>query len=484
MLKDSIPFDRLWLETHRSARSAQMIVSFIRFLERRLGAQFVYDGARIGYASPELIDLFELAETLRRRGVIHSYGKKSKLADEPPFAHWYAIVANEERNLAAGSFPDNERLAFASALAEAIERYVWFESTDQFPTLRSATVDVMAKSGDAILPERFAGYSPAQRKENPRLQWGAESRFAWVKGYSWTQERPVWMPVQIVSGHKKLRAFSKLSAEPAIRASITTGLATHPERINALLGGALEIIERDAYSIMWLNQLSLPRLDLAALALHRESLARLLARCRRYRLEPYAIRLSTDAPAYAVCAVLEDTTGTLPRFCVGLKANRDPALAVERAILEALRAHQGTRVRKGSPDTTWDPHKKASAITQYERLLYWAEEGRADRLAFLIRGDVLPLQKEAWEQDTDEEHFARITAWCRARDYELASASLTRAKANVPGWHIEFVVMPELQPLHYFEGLPYVGGTRLKEIPHQFGYAPRDPYLDDPHPFA
>lgn len=484
MLKDSIPFDRLWLETHGSSRTAQTVVSFIRFLERRLGAQFVYDSARIGYASPELTDLFELAEALRKCGVILSYGKKSKLTDEPPIAHWYAICANEERNLTAGSSPDNERLAFTSALAEAIERYVWFESTDQFPTLRSATVGTMAKGGETILPERFVGYSSAQRKGNSRLQWGPESQFTWVKGYSWTKEKSIWMPAQIVSGHKTLRAFSKLSVEPSIRASITTGLATHPKRTHALLGGALEIIERDAYSIMWLNQLSLPRFDLTALALQRESLARLLARCRRYRLEPHAIRLSTDAPTYAVCAVLEDTTGTLPRFSVGLKANRDPALAVERAILEALRAHQGTRVRKLSRDTTWDPHKKANAITQYERLQYWAEEGRADRLAFLIQGDVLPLKKEAWEQDTDEEHLARLIAWCRARGYELASVSFTRAKANIPGWHIEFVVIPELQPLHYFEGLPYVGGTRLEEIPRQFGYMPREPYLDDPHPFA
>lgn len=483
MLKDVIPFDRVWLALHGPSRPAEAVVSFIRFLERRLGAEFVYDQSRIGYAPLELAGLLELAETLRARGIIRSYGRNPKLSDEPRVAHWYTEYIAEGRKKSAGSSVDDEPLALTKALSEALERYLWYEY-NQFTPLRSATPSAMERTGAIIHPMRFAGFSESQRDQDPRLTFDSASSFLWVKGYSWVREEPVWIPVQIVSGHTKFRAFSPSSKEPVIRSSITTGLATHPLQTNALLSGALEVIERDAYSITWMNQITPPRMDIEELAKRSESLARLIDRCHRYRLLPHALRLPTDAPAYAVCAVLEDTTGALPRFSVGIKANRNPASAVEGALLEALRAHLGTRQRKLSPLNDWDPETKAAAVMQYDRLLYWAEEGRGDRLAFLIRGDITAPASEPWEADTDAEHLARIVAWCRERGYELASVPFTDAAANIPGWHIEFVVLPELQPLHYNEKFPYCGGDRLTEIPRRFGYVPREPYLDDPHPFA
>jgi len=485
MLKDVVPFDRVWLKMHGASRSAQAITSFIHFLERRLGAAFVYDQARIGYEPLELVPLIELAETLRTHGVIRSYKRTANLSDEPRMASWHAeySLGNAKYENSGGSSLSDDSLALTKTIAEAIERHAWF-TYENFTPLISATVVEMKEKGEFLHPESFAGYSESVRKENLRLQFKPTDSFRWVKGYSWIQEKPVWVPAQIVSGAAKLRSFSLSSGEPVIRASITTGIATHPLRIHALLSGALEVIERDAYMITWLNQLSPPSMDLAELSLQSESLARLLAHCRRYRLEPHALRLPTDAPAYAVCIMLEDTTGTLPRFSVGLNAHKNPVEAVEGAVLEALRMHQSARRQKLSPQNNWDPATKAADITHYNRLVYWAEAGRADKLTFLIQGAVQPLKKEVWETDTNEEHFARIVSWCREKNYELTSVDFNTAPANVPNWHIEFVVIPELQPIYFNEKLPQTGGKRLQDIPRQFGYKPRTPYIDEPHPFV
>lgn len=486
MLKDIVPFDRVWLEMHSASRSAGAIASFIRWLERRLGAEFVYDKARIGYEPLELANLLELAETLRANGTIRSYARGPRLPDEPRIAYWrteYAL-GNGKYERSGGNALDSQPLALTKALAEAIERNVWF-ACDTFAPLRSATVVEMEKSASVLTPERFAGYSDAQRAKHARLEIKPTDSFTWVEGHSWTQEKPVWVPAQTVSGHTRLQAFSPSSKEPAIRSSITTGLATHPDRMQALLSGALEVIERDAYLITWLNQISAPRMNLDEVSVQSESLARLIALCRRYRLEPHAVRLPTDAPAYAICAVLEDSTGTRPRFSIGLKANGNPAIAIEGALLEALRMHQGTRRQMQSSQSTWDPARKTADIKQYDRLMYYTEEGRDARLAFLIKGPVRSLKKEDWETDTTEEHFKRIVEWCRKKEYELVSVAMSDAPANIPHWHIELVVIPEMQPLHYNERFPHLGGKRLQEVPKQFGYEPRKhPYLDDPHPFA
>ena len=458
------------------------IVSFIHFLEHRLGAEFVYDWARIGYESVDLTRLLELAETLRVKGIIRQYGRKLSLPDEPRTAHWYAEFEVNGHKKSGGSSLEDDTLALTKTLAEAIERHAWF-TYQQFPSLRKSTVTDIEKEGDSINPERFAGHRESQRQKNTRLRLDPSDSFHWIKGYSWTKKRSSWIPAQVISGSNKLIAFSRLSKEPAIRASITTGLATHPDRTQALLSGALEVIERDAYIITWLNQLSPPHITLDELTERSESLAKLVKQCRRYRLEPQILRLPTDAPAYAVCAVLEDTTSGLPRFSFGLKVDRDPTIAAEGAILEALRIRSSTRMWKMSANN-WDRDTKAVDIGHLDRLLYWTEDNRADRLTFLLGGAIKPLVKEIWEDDSDEEHFARIVQWCREKGYELVSVSLTDAPENIPGWHIEMVVIPELQPMHLSEKLPCVGGERLHDIPRQFGYTPREPYLDDPHPFA
>jgi hypothetical protein len=61
----------------------------------------------------------------------------------------------------------------------------------------------------------------------------------------------------------------------------------------------------------------------------------------------------------------------------------------------------------------------------------------------------------------------------------------THSPVNVTPWHIEFTVIPELQPMHFKEHQPYTGSRRLTEVPKALGYTPRvEPYLTDPHPFA
>ena len=84
-----------------------------------------------------------------------------------------------------------------------------------------------------------------------------------------------------------------------------------------------------------------------------------------------------------------------------------------------------------------------------------------------------------------EGHLARIVAWCNSRNYEFASVDLGCSKHNVSPWHVYLSIIPELQPMHQNEKFIYLGGDRLTSIPTQFGYAPRrEPFADEPHPFA
>lgn len=479
MLRDTLNFEHVWARLYPKSPARRGIIQFIRFLERKLGARFQYDVAALP-GDPELIDLFEIAERLRDGGIVSSYSRGFSLPDEPPLKKWY-VGYGKTASSAGGMDAKSDYAALTRALAEAVERFLWADTMDYFNAPYLATAADM-KHRKTILPQRFAGFSTAQRSTNPRLTLSPDQTYLWVKGYSWSQNKSVWVPAQTVSGMYGSRVFRRNIEEPVIIAPITTGLATGPTREFALRAGALEIIERDAFMIMWLNQVTPPRLDLGALSKDSPELLLMLDRFSRYRLTASVVLLPTDAPAYAVCGVIQDQTGNLPAITVGLKADSNLAKAACGALYEALRIRIMIRDRLKRPQKFPTPLKED--ITHLERLEYWARPGYEKKLSFLLDGDTVH-PSEPWDKDDEHELWKRILRWCRENKYECASVDLGASRKNVSPWHVQMVVIPELIPLHLNERYPYLDDTRRISVATQFGYTPlANAFNDEPHPFA
>ncbi len=481
MIYDAIPFDELWDMVGGKTPSGKAIAALVHLLERKLGILVVYDARDVQLHSGDIADLLLLARELKEKGIITSLNSLPSLSDEPQLSVWTAACVRThsgEPLIASGGSLYDPRLSLIATLAEAVERYVWANETDYFDSPKDRTVEEAEHEGHIIEPKRFAGFSELQRGHAQMLRLEPAHRYRWVRGRSLITKKPLWIPAQTISG-----APLPDTKEPLIRQRSTSGVAVRPRQTDALLYAALELVERDAFMVMWLNQLSLPRIDLGELSLRNTTLPRLLKTCARYGLRPHVMRMITDVPTYAVCAVIEDETGSAPRLSFGLKAHHDQAQAVYGALLEALRIRQGTR-KMILCEPEWNKKRKTAEVGHFDRLLYWADGDRLRRLDFIING---PIERfiEPWEGDSDEEHLARITDWCRERGYEFASVALTHSKGNPTPWHIEAAVIPELQPLHLSERQPHIGGKRLAEIPKLFGYTSLAvPHTADPHPFA
>lgn len=479
MLGDFIPFEHLWNTLGRP----RAVISFVRFIEKKLGASFVYDNKSIPLGKSELIDLFDIGEKLKEAGVIKNFGPIKKRPDEPPLFLWRALIQRNIESASGGGSNLGNREALSAALAEALERYLWHETADYFLAPIVATTMLIKNKHLYISPESFVGFSENQRNKNKTLTLGPEAKYLWVKGNSLTHEQQIYIPAQTVSGwHGSLVHRGKIE-EPYIREIITTGLATWPTREGAVLRGALEIVERDAYMIMWLNQISLPVINLVLLAKNDVDLRRLLEKCERYRLEVHLIQLITDAPTHAVCAILKDKTSKESGVTLGLKAGPSLQRVAMGAITEALRIRYTARIQL-EKRTESKEKKGHSATLHHNRLLYWTMDGQYKNLAFMKSGKEITPHIAPWEKDSEEEHLSRLTVWCREKKYELASVSLGTSEKNPTRWHVEMVVMPELQPMHQNEKNLPLGGERLKSIPRLFGYEPRaEPFVDRPHPF-
>lgn len=469
------------LVTASSSLYERSIASFLGYLEKKLGVLIVRDTRDLREdvaLNPGIAFGLQLLE----HKIIVDFGRSIQYSDTPQFKSWFAVCNNDSKHSVGGTTWDDDIGALFAALAEAQERYIWLTQTDYLKNPTLATESEIQKRRAFIPIKDIVSYTEKQR-ENSSRKYTDETKFLWIEGHSLVKNTPIFIPARIVSG-ARVRLDAQSGAEPLIRAATSIGLATWPQKKGAELAGALEAIEREAYMIMWLNQLTLPRYSLASLAAKDESLARLFDKCERYLLKPHVVEMITDAPTHAIAVIIEDLSGHAPRFSVGLKAHRSILHATQKALTEAIRSHRGYRQWKEAGNV-FDESKPIEQIGHRERLYYWAIPEHARHLEFLVKGKEKNYIEKPWDKDTEDEHLARVLAWCKEKDIECVSVPLTASKKNITNWHIHMIVMPQLQPTYLTEDTRAFGGKRWREVPRLFGYAPlSEPFAARPHPFS
>ena len=464
-----------------SSFAERAVASFLKYIEKKLGVVVVRD-TRDAREDNALSEPLLFGKRLLVEGSILGFGRSQVFPDEPVSKSWYATCNNETRHAVGGTTWDDDASALYAALAEAQERYIWLTQDDYFASPAYATVSDMARKGAYISPEKIVGFSDSERGASTRVL-RADARYLWIQGKSLVKKSNVFIPAQVVSGARRKERW-KSGEEPIIRSKNTIGLATWPEKVGAELGGALEVIEREAYMVMWLNQLTLPRYSIESLVAADPEIKKIFAMCERYMLKPHVIPMITDAPTHAIAVILEDTSGHAPRFSIGLNAHRSISHATLKALSEATRARRGYRQWLNSGNT-WDSSTPVAKIGHRERLYYWALPENAKHLEFLIRGKAVSYEPKPWEKDSMDEHLGRIIKWCADKGFDMISVPLTSSKKNSTNWHIHMIVMPELQPTYLTEDTQALGGMRWKEVPKLFGYKPRaTPFTERPHPFS
>lgn len=408
----------------------------------------------------------ERFETLRRAGIVSGAARIIVPGSEPAFSAW-GVVHSNERRIAGGLSADNDVRALIGGLSEALERYVWMKETDYFDSPITARGSETRGDLGFVPLTAFAGFS------EEHIRSLDDTPLLWVRGTSLLSGNKMYLPANTVSA-----AHADTAHEPLVRPSVSTGLATGPSSEFAALGGLLEIIERDAFMISWLNALPLPCLDPRELCASNASLGALIDRCDAAGVHIHAKRLVTDAPAYVIAAGVSGGRDPRPPMAIGLKAHRDAGAALEGALLEALRARLVSRHADSMSNFHNDPRDYR------HRLRYWNDPAHAHVLEAYMSGTIEQLAEEEWTRDTDAQHIARIVRWAASRGYECITVDLSHARANPTDLRIIMSVIPQLQPMHLDESQPAMHGARLTEIPQAFGYATRKGLVAEPHPIT
>ena len=154
----------------------------------------------------------------------------------------------------AGGAIDPERAQDIS-IVESLERYT--SCSWDSDSLVFAREDELGDA--AVSPSRFPQCSASELSspEASLVTYDPRLPIRWQRAWSLTRQKEVYVPANTIY----LR-FPMYSRSELFTHSISTGSAAHSSIKDAVLGGLLEVIERDSISLTWLQKMRLPRVTI------------------------------------------------------------------------------------------------------------------------------------------------------------------------------------------------------------------------------
>jgi ribosomal protein S12 methylthiotransferase accessory factor len=246
---------------------------------------------------------------------------------------------------------------------------------------------------------------------------------------------------------------------------ITTGCAAHTSYGDAVLSGILEVVERDAISMVWLQRLSLPRIQIDELP---PSLAPYWDRYQRSSrgLEYIFFDATTDVGLSTVYGLQVSGSNRRLTTLVSCSAALNPS----QAVIKVMRDMVATRIAFQAPRPTPDRYEDFTGV--FHGASYMARGENASAFDFLLHsGRTRSLSEmEGHEGSAGRQGLSAVLEVLRRKRLEAFVADLSTDEALRSNMLVVRVIVPGLQPLSFHYRARYLGHPRLYEAPRQMGY--------------
>ncbi|MFE2597629.1 TOMM precursor leader peptide-binding protein [Streptomyces sp. NPDC059396] len=240
------------------------------------------------------------------------------------FMRGYAGLTDVTWSGQANGFDASRDLAYL----EGLERYAGTHRRTGTTLLTASYDDLVADGRPALDPAECGFYSPETYRDDPMVSPFDPARpIPWVWGYSLRDERAVLVPARLVH-------YSAGLASDNFVFECSNGCAIGGCLEEAVLGGLLELIERDAFLVAWYGNTPLTEIDLDSIG---DPTVRTMidrAALQGYDVHAFDNRIDLAVPVVTGLAVRRD--GGPGTFSFGAGASLDPAAALEGALSEVL----------------------------------------------------------------------------------------------------------------------------------------------------
>ena len=377
-----------------------------------------------------------------------------------------------------------------SALGEAVERYAARSSIchEVVVNSRSKLLHCSVNPRDLVL------YASQQYSSIQFPEYSDNMSLAWVKAKSLIDNADKFVPACAVFADLNQNDRSEILFPLG-----TNGLASANDYNQAALNALLEVLERDAFLISWLNRLATKHINYNDYP--NEHVQRIISAIKKQGLELHVIKFPTDHCVNVFGAILLDfkkaSSGPIASF--GLGAALSGKLAVAKAIFEVVQVrtilyqffenypHLEQRARKISGNPQLVKHS-------LDHSLYYARGESWNELQFLFNS---PTEHYSWK-DYNDNNDSRKNPSYQLRQI-LKSLRATGAKdvllSNITPsdlyslglWTIRALVL-EFQPLHHGYKNRRLGGERLFNLPIKLCLKKKKTKIkdlnDSPHPLG
>lgn len=379
--------------------------------------------------------------------------------------------------------------ALRSAAGEAVERYC--AALSDFHTLIYGSYDGLTEQGYAALhPDAFTLFTDEQYavEDFPYAKPREEHTFFWMPGMRLTPEHDgerILIPAALI-----FNQFQHVGDAVRLCPDIHPGVASGFSRTRVLTDALLEIVERDAMMIHWLNRLPVTGIasDNALEALRRD--------CGiPPDLELHLAFLETDLEVPCIYALLLDTRNYL--LGGGCSASFSTDLAARKAVCEAVqilllsrevrRGEKGRlALRKGEIAPAFlDPQaRKSLPFTSLLRNLgYYLDPSTWDTLEDLRSpGRYIRLRDCERTVSKEDAYSALLSRFIKA-GLSPVCVDITTPDVAELGWHVCRVTVPGAVP-NTPTSYPPLALERLRTVPNRIGHAVREEYYEIPMPYA
>ncbi|CAH1220566.1 hypothetical protein PAECIP111892_04869 [Paenibacillus auburnensis] len=364
--------------------------------------------------------------------------------------------------------------ANVSAVAEAIERYCAAYVIPERLQLAS-----WQELGDrALHPDELPLFTKEQYEQwqFPYRPFTEHTRVRWVDGYSLTANKRKWVPAAVAWDSY----LPQSAEEEAICFGLMTGSAAGATLEQAMISGLLEIIERDAFMIMWYNSLSLPRLDIRHSAIARPFQELL----DRNRFDLTVMDTTSDLGIPSVFGLLMTRDG---KVSVGGSARLSMEGAIGKALMEISQLFIGNKMQiysKSIPSLL--PHQ----VTDYGlRLPYYEQPFAYEELMFTAASSAVRSvpPPSPISEGSEAEQLEYLVNQFAKQGLEVLCVDLTTDDVRELGMHVVKMIVPGTVQLPRSENERLITSKRIYETPVKLGLraGPISPQLLNcsPHPF-
>ena len=402
-------------------------------------------------------------------------------ADEPLLVGATAVVGNsgglrgafvnsgQTRHAVHGSgtgFTENE--AIIPTLAEALERHA--ASTfydDQFSWLAADSIQ-----GRVLDLDTLPRCSTREMQEpHCSLTWPVKDKpIRWVQGLCLQTGEVISVPAVMVYSHAGWRGPQERFWLP-----ISTGCAAHSSYKEAVVSGICEAVERDAISLIWLQQLALPRICIDAIG---PAVAPFWDLCLRGSadIEYHFFDATTDVGLPTIYGVQVSRHHPYARTIVACSTalNFDHALAkVIKDLIFFKRSFMAERILSQSTK---------SFTGLLDGAAYMAKPEQAPAFNFLLLSSRTVSLKELSRQHLSLSTLEAVLQRLEALKMQSVVVDLTTDEAIRAGLCVVRVLIPELQPLSLQTAAQFLAHPRLYTAPKAMGYDVKDEVDLNPWP--